>query len=158
MYERTENSKDSRRSTLLKKAVTALHQPVFNLRRTDEPVANLAVTATEYGFADMAEAISFKQTESEKCALPKTLNDRFKARWPRLEEMLNTAYGESILPQAPAIRLDRSRWFIEKRKMAMSQHFFLGSQWGTPVFGLATAGRTASENEQRNIYVSSKFP
>ncbi|MCB9764018.1 MAG: nucleotidyltransferase domain-containing protein [Alphaproteobacteria bacterium] len=92
-------------------ALTGVH-----LLRTGEVEAHLPTLAERYGLAEVEELIAIKAEGAEKQALTPAEDERFRAAWPRLEQMLRDAKEGSPLPERPQNRDAVERWLIDLRR------------------------------------------
>ncbi len=95
-------------------ALTGVH-----LLRTGELVGDVSQNAATYGITDVGELIVQKREHGEKSAIERSLDDKHRARWPKLEAMLSDALRESTLPEEPQNVDEIDRWLIERRLAAL---------------------------------------
>jgi uncharacterized protein len=91
-------------------ALTGVH-----LLRTGELEADVRVNGSRYGFDDVLELVELKASGAEKATLDPELDARFRANWPRLEELLQQAHDDSSLPDEPPNREELVDWLVRAR-------------------------------------------
>lgn len=89
--------------------------------RTQELVADLNVTAPNYGFDEIIELIALKRTQGEKDSLPAEQNAALRSRWSDLESLIMDAVENSNLPDEAPNRVEISDWLRAKRLESLSQ-------------------------------------
>jgi uncharacterized protein len=89
-------------------ALTGIH-----LLRTGACVMDVGVLAPLYGFEAVPELLARKREGAEQEPAPRVA--RWEADWPRLEAGLETALGESALPEAPDLA-PLSDFLVEVRR------------------------------------------
>ncbi len=92
-------------------ALTGAH-----LLRTGEVVGSLLEIAEAYGFPEALALAEAKRAGAEKGSLPPEEDERHRAAWPRLMELLEKAREASPLPEDPPNTADLSAWLAETRK------------------------------------------
>lgn len=109
-----EHLRDGRAKSMLytyRVALTGIH-----FLNTKEVVAHLPTLASEYGFSSVMELVEQKVNTSERVPLSPMESERWKAGWPRLDEMLEEARDESPLPLGPSNGDECQDWLIELRR------------------------------------------
>lgn len=94
----------------LRVALTGVH-----LLRSGELEADLGVNGPRYGMPEVAELIARKRAGDEKAPLPEAEDARFRALWPRLEELLDEARTSSPLPEKVPNRPALHDWLVRTR-------------------------------------------
>lgn len=91
-------------------ALTGAH-----LLKTGEVVGNLMDTAAAYGFPEAIELAEAKRAGAEKGSLEPEEDDRHRAAWPRLMELLEKARETSPLPEEAPNADELSAWLTRTR-------------------------------------------
>jgi hypothetical protein len=108
-----ETKGERRAKTLLyayRVALTGAH-----LLKTGEVVGNLMDIAEAYGFPEAIELAEAKRAGAEKGSLPPGEDERHRAAWPRLTDLLEQARDASPLPEEASNAPELSAWLTETR-------------------------------------------
>ena len=108
-----ERSEYPRAKTLLysyRVALTGAH-----LLGTGELIADLNLTAPEYGFHEVTELIALKQEQGEKAIVPTEQDIALRCRWQELASLLEEALEHSRLPEEAPNRAEIAAWLLDKR-------------------------------------------
>lgn len=95
-------------------ALTGVH-----LLRSGEVRGDVLENARDHGLNDVEELVAFKRDAGEKAPLPEDLDAKHRARWPKLEGMLDEAVATSPLPDEPANVDAIDAWLVERRIAAL---------------------------------------
>jgi predicted nucleotidyltransferase len=91
-------------------ALTGVH-----LLQTGELIADLRLTAPEYGYPDVLGLIDRKRESGARSPAEPALDAHHRALWPRLAADLEQAHADSPLPDQPGNAGELSAWLVDLR-------------------------------------------